>query len=407
MAWGGRGAAKSWNFARALLIQSLDKPFRNLCARETQKSIKDSVHRLLADQIELLNLQKFYRVQASEIVGRNGSLFSFAGIRQNISNVKSFEGYDRVWVEEAVNVSKNSWGVLIPTIRKDGSEIWVSFNAELESDETYKRFVVDPPADAHVVKINWFDNPWFPPVLRKEMDELRRKDPSACDHIYEGVCRQAVEGAIYANELNALAKEGREMRVPYDPQYPVHTFWDLGFADSTAIWFAQSIGFEFRIIDYLDGELQALQFYLKELQNRGYVYGTDYLPHDARAHELGTGRSIEEQMRAAGRKVRIVKKLSVEDGIAAARVIFPKCYFDREKCSDGLQSLRHYRYEQDVATGTFKREPLHDWASHGADAWRTLAVAIKDNRKSEDSESKQPVGSFSGSSTTSGTGWMR
>jgi phage terminase large subunit len=168
------------------------------------------------------------------------------------------------------------------------------------------------------------------------------------------------------------------MSVPYDATKPVYTFWDLGFGDATSIWFAQSIGFEFRCIDYYQSSGKNLPHYLAVLQSRGYVYDTDWLPHDAQAHELGSGRSIEELMRAAGRKVGIVKKLSVADGINAARTIFPQCYFDREKCADGLQGLRHYQWGEPSAAGVPRREPLHDWASHPADAFRYLAVTIRE-----------------------------
>jgi phage terminase large subunit len=378
VAYGGRGGAKSWAFARALLLEGKKGQLRILCARETQKSIGDSVHKLLSDQIVALGLQRFYTVLKATIIGANGTEFIFAGIRQNVGNVKSYEGCDRVWVEEAQTVSKNSWEVLIPTIRKPGSEIWVSFNPELETDETYKRFVLNPPPDAAVVKVNWSDNYWFPDVLKREAEHLKAKDPDSYEHVYEGMCKQVVEGAIYRTELLLADKEQRITRVPYDATAPVHTFWDLGFGDSTSIWFGQSIGFEFRLIDFLQGSQQALQFYLKALQEKPYIYGTDYLPHDARAHELGSGRSIEEQIRATGRNVRIVPKLSIEDGIAAARAVFGRTWFDSDKCADGIQALRHYRYESDLKLGTFKAEPLHDWSSHPADAFRYFAVSIRE-----------------------------
>ena len=386
VAYGGRGGAKSWGFGRALLIHGTGKtyfnrPLRILCAREIQKSIQDSVHALLAGQIGKLGLNDFYSVQKTSIYGVNGTEFLFAGLKHNINNIKSFEDVDIVWVEEAQTVSKASWDVLIPTIRKNGSEIWISFNPELDTDETYWRFVLNPPPGAKVVKINWSDNPWFPDVLRVEKDFLKDKDLDSYEHIWEGMCKQVVEGAVYRSELLQADKEGRICRVPYDPIKPVHTFWDLGFSDSTSIWFAQTVGFEFHLIDYLEGSQQALQYYLKKIQEKPYVYGTHYLPHDARAHQLGSGRSIEEQMRAGGFKVEIVPRLSVEDGIAAARAIFPRTWFDAEKCADGIQALRHYRYEVDDKLGTFKKQPLHDWASHPADAFREFAVAIREPEK--------------------------
>lgn len=398
VAWGGRGGAKSWGFARALLIQGRGKRMRILCARETQKSIEESVHKLLSEQIKELGLESFYTIQKTSITGANGTQFIFAGIRQaTASNLKSYEGCDVAWVEEAQSLSAHSWKVLIPTIRKEGSEIWVSFNPELETDATYQRFItsppqLQPPLSAEVVKVGWQDNPWFPDVLRQEMEDCRRRSEDDYQHVYEGHCKQVVEGAIYRSEILAAEKNNQFTRVPYDATHPVDTYWDLGFGDNTSIWFAQSIGFEFRVIDHLSDSLQSLSFYLKALQERGYVYGMHWLPWDGAAKELGSGRSIQEQMQVVYGKdnVRCVKQLSVADGIAAVRAIFPKSYFDREKCADGLQSLRHYRYAFDEKLQTFQRAPLHDWASHDADGLRTMAVGIKEERRPKVNAKPQP-----------------
>ncbi|SOD42381.1 PBSX family phage terminase large subunit [Nitrosovibrio sp. Nv4] len=378
--YGGRGGAKSWGVARALLIQAAASPLRILCAREFQNSIVESVHHLLQSQIASLGLDSFYEIQNATIKGANGSEFVFAGLRNNVTKIKSFEGVDRVWVEEAQTVSKTSWEVLIPTIRKNGSEIWLTFNPELDSDETYQRFVAKPPSDAVVVKINWDDNPWFPETLQKEKDELKARDPDAYQNIWEGNCRVTLDGAIYAKELRQAQEEGRIGRAPYDAAKQVQTFWDLGFADNTSIWFAQSIGAELRLIDYYSNNQMPLNHYIGVLQNKGYIYGTDYLPHDARAKTLSTGRSVEELMVSAGRKVQIVPNLSIFDGINAARTVFNRCYFDEQKCAEGLQSLRHYRFEVDKDTKQFSGRPLHDYHSHAADAFRYFAVAIEEDK---------------------------
>ncbi len=379
--YGGRGGAKSWGVARALLIKGAEKPLRILCAREIQKSIKDSVHQLLRDQIASLGLGGVYEILETEIRGRNGTLLMFAGLKHNVDNIKSKEGLDIVWVEEAQTVSKASWETLIPTIRKDGSEIWVTFNPELESDETYRRYVANQPTGAIVVKVNWSDNPWFPDVLRQEKDDLKARDPDAYLTVWEGHCRQTLDGAVYAAEIRKATEDGRITRVPYDATKPVDTFWDLGRADSTSIWFAQVVGFEYRVIDYYENHGHALGHYLKTLQGKPYIYGTDWLPHDAENELLASERTIAQQMRAAGRKVQIAPKIGVADGINAARTIFGQCWFDAERCADGLQCLRHYRYEKDEDLGTYKRTPLHDWASHGADAFRYLALSLQPRRE--------------------------
>ncbi len=336
------------------------------------KSVKDSVHRLLSDQIVALNLQSFYDVQQGTIRGRNGTEFFFEGLRHNAQQIKSYEGIDRCWVEEAVTVSKSSWNFLIPTIRKEGSEIWVSFNPELEEDETYQRFVVHPPTGAVVIKMNWRDNPWFTDVLRQEMVDLKARDENDYQTVWEGNCRQAVEGAIYAREIRVAQEDGRITRVPYDRAHPVHTFWDIGFGDLTSIWFVQKIGFNYYVIDYLEDRQKLAQDYVAALQAKGYVYGTDHLPWDGRSKSLAG--SVEDKLITLGRRVGVAPQLTKADGIDAVRALFPACYFDAEKCADGISGLRRYRYAIDVDTGKISKEPHHDMYSHPADALRTFAT---------------------------------
>lgn len=374
---GGRGGAKSWGVARALLILGAQKQTRVLCAREFQKSIGDSVHKLLSDQIAAMGLTHFYEVQQNVIRGRNGTEFTFHGLKHNIANIKSVEGTDICWVEEAQTVSKSSWETLIPTIRKENSEIWITFNPSLEDDETYKRFVKSPPKNSIVSAINWSDNPWFPKVLADEKDDLKAKDFDAYLTVWEGKCRVTLDGAIFANEVRKATTDNRFTRVPYDAGKPVNTYWDLGRADKTAIWFAQQIGFEYRIIDYYENQGHALGHYLQELQKRGYVYGEMWLPHDAQNELLASERTIAQQVQAAGYRTQITPKTSIADGIEAARTFFSSCYFDEDKCSDGIQCLRNYRYEVDENTKQYSNRPLHDWASHGADAFRYMAVSMK------------------------------
>jgi phage terminase large subunit len=299
----------------------------------------------LSDQIIALGLLGFYEITQNSIRGRNGSEFSFIGLKNNVANVKSYEGVDIAWVEEAQTTSRQSWNVLIPTIRKQDSEIWITFNPELETDETYQRFVVNKPDNALVQKVNWSDNPWFPDTLREEKEALKYRDPESYNVVWEGLCRQTVDGAIFAKEIQFAELENRITRVPYDATKPVHAVFDLGWADATAIWFVQFIGMETRLIRYMEDNQQTISYYLAQLQSFGYVYDTLWLPHDAENKTLAAaGRSIEEIVRASGYKTRIIPKTPVVDSINAARTIFRSCYFDRENCHDGLQCLRHYRY---------------------------------------------------------------
>jgi phage terminase large subunit len=382
--YGGRAGAKSWGIARALLLLGAQKPLRILCAREQMNSLKESVHKLLSDQIERLGLSSIYKIQQASIEcvsgPGTGTQFFFEGIRQNTDKIKSYEGIDICWVEEAHNVSKSSWDILVPTIRKQDSEIWISFNPDLETDETYKRFVLNPPLAAWVQKVGWEDNPWLSADMVAEIEHLRARNPAEYQVIYGGHCRTVLEGAVYESELLEAEDAGRITEVPYDPHVGVSTFWDLGWGDATAIWFVQKVGFETRFIDYYENSRKDLGHYLGILQGRGYLYDNHWLPHDAKAKQLGTGKSIQEQVKLrVGKMPRIVPKLSLTDGINAARTLFPVAYWDRKRCADGLHALRNYRYElvEDPVKNTFSRQPVHDWTSHGADAFRYCAVGLR------------------------------
>lgn len=387
--YGGRGGSKSWNIARALLLKGCEQTTRVLCAREFQTSIKDSVHKLLVDQIANLGIEAHYEVTDRTIRGVNGTEFIFVGIKNNTNNVKSIEGIDIAWVEEAQSVSPNSWNVLIPTIRKADSEIWISFNPELPTDETWKRFVINPPENSVIQKINWSDNPWFPEVLDLERRALQGRDTEAYNNVWEGIPRQTVNGAIFAKEVTMAELEGRICNVPYDQTKPVHAIFDLGWADQTACWILQFIGQETHLLRYFEDSQQTISYYMAKLQSFGYLYDTIWLPHDAKAKSLGTGKSIEEIVRATGMKVQILDRVPVVDSINAARTIFNKCYFDRQNTEEGLQCLRHYRYDVDPDTKMFSAKPLHDEYSHGADAFRYIGLMINEPRKAQPQRANQ------------------
>jgi len=354
-----------------------ERPLRVLCAREFQSSIADSVHKLLTDQIGELGLHDVYTVEKATIYHVNGTEFRFAGIRTNIGAIKSFEGIDICWVEEAVNVSKSSWMTLIPTIRKAGSEIWISFNPELETDETYQRFVVRPPSEAIVVRIGWEDNPWFPDTLRLEMEELKERNIDDYLHVYGGQCIHALEGAVFSNELRNTDAEGRIASIPYVQSVPVETFWDLGKRDMTSIWFAQTFGHEFRLIDFYERCGEHISHFIKYLQEKPYAYLGHWLPHDAEHDLLASKRTIKQQMQEVFSRVRTIPQTLKVTQIEAGRSIFGQCWFDREKTADGVQHLRHYQFDIDPDTKQRSKEPLHDEHSHAADAFMTLAMSMR------------------------------
>ncbi len=374
--YGGRAAGRSWAFARALLIEAWQKPLRVLCTREIQRSIKDSVHTLLADQIKLLGLEAHYTVKNDEIIGDNGSRFIFAGLRQQeILNLKSLEGVDRVWVEEAQSVSEKSWQILIPTIRKPGSEIWITFNPGMITDPTWKRFVENPPEDTVIIVANYRDNPWFPDELEAERWHCKKHDPDNYQNIWEGQPRETVEGAIYHREIVQAIEDKRIRPVPYDPMLKVHTVWDLGFNDSTSIIFVQRQGSEIRIIDYLEDSHRTLDDYVAELKGKKYNYATDWLPHDGAAKNLQTGKSPQQIIARLGRDTEIIKLSPVESGIKQARMIFRQCYFDEVKAARLVECLKRYR--RNIPTTTEEpAKPVHDEYSHGADAFRMLGQVV-------------------------------
>jgi phage terminase large subunit len=232
------------------------------------------------------------------------------------------------------------------------------------------------------MKVNWYDNPWFPDTLKLEKDALKARDEEAYNQVWEGLCRQTVDGAIFAKEMQQAEKDGRICRVAYDATKPVHAVFDLGWSDSTAIWFLQFVGMETRLIRYIEDSQKTISYYLATMQTYGYVYDKIWLPHDAENKTLAAaGRSIDDIVRAAGYKTEIMPRVPILDSINAARTIFPNCYFDREHTADGLACLRHYRYEVDPDTGQFSRNPLHDHYSHGADAFRYIALMIKEPPK--------------------------
>jgi phage terminase large subunit len=408
--YGGRGGGKSHGIAMSLLIKAANTPLRILCCREFMSSIKNSVHKLLCDKIIELGLQDRYIVERSAIYGKNGSEFSFDGIRNNVSGLKSYEGYNIAYCTEAANFSKHSWDTLIPTIRRPGSQIIIDFNPELATDETYRRFVVNPPPDSVVIKINFDENPFFPEVLRHEADYMQQTDPDGYQNVWLGHPRVYLDDAVYGRELREATEQNRICKVAYDPLVPVSTFWDLGWRDSTAIIFAQLVNHEFHLIDFLQSNATTTTGYLKLLQQKDYVYGDDWLPHDGFAKAIGTGRSIQEIMTAAGRKVRKVPKLAVTDGINATRTMFSRFWIDEVKCADLIQSLRKYRWsiptgdpDEDIGrrkAADMRPEPVHDEWSHACDALRGLALSLRPAATPFKPSDPRPV-------AQSQTGWMR
>lgn len=382
VAYGGRGSGKSWGFARALLVIGAGKPIRVLCTREVQKSIQQSVHQLLKDQIEALGLSDFYEVFEKEIRGKNGTEFYFSGLSdQTAATLKSFEGVDVCWCEEAQTISKKSWNILTPTIRRAGSEIWVTYNPELESDETHRRFVIEPPPNCVTVLMNYMDNPYFTQELEDERTHaLATMKDEEYAHIWGGQCKPAVEGAIYFDAMSKTIQAGRICSVPHDGNLKTHLVFDLGMADSMTIILVQKVSSEIRIIHYIEGNQRTLADYSSELKalrldDQPMNWGTVWLPHDGFHKKHQTGIDDRQVMEGLGWTVdpNGVPNIEVTTGIDRAREAFPRIYFNKERTERLVECLKRYRWNINAKTGQAV-QPLHDEFSHGADAFRYLAL---------------------------------
>lgn len=394
IARGGRGSAKSRTIATALIIRGAKKPIRWLCARETQKSLKYSSRQILVDAILRLGLQSRYRILEDEIRGTESdeqgrhTVFIFAGIREiSVDSIKSLEGFDGIWISEAHNVSESSWKRITPTFRNDDAEVWVDYNPELEEDFIH-RWSNNPPPNAKVVHVTFEDNPWFPDVLRVDMEHMRTTDPDGYEHVWLGKAKNSVVGAVYGKQMAAAYAEGRIILHPgigVDKSQPVNVYCDLGKGDPMALWFGQMVNNWINLIDYYENADEDLEHYISIIQSRGYHIGTVWFPWDgvsARTHHNLTGtalRSPEMVARSLGVNVRLAPDTSVENGIIAVRSIFPQLRFSEPKCFEGIRHLRMYQWGPKPEDGKVITKPKHDAHSHGADALRTLAVVINED----------------------------
>jgi phage terminase large subunit len=424
--YGGRGAGKTDGYAIALIIFAMKTRLRILCLREIQNSIEESVKSTIESYIEHYGLEWAFDIKDKSIICTlTGSKFLFSGLRHKINAIKSLAKIDIAWLEEANNTSKSSLDKLMPTIRgkhesskdglggpfKIGPEVWISFNPELDDDEVYDRYVLkkdlyapdflpnevtgEMERYAYVVKINYTDNKWFPPDLRREMNLLKANNPVKYLEVWEGFTKQTLDGAIYADEIKQTLLDKRRGKVPHDPTKPVITAWDLGHSDKTAIWFIQRVGLEYNLIDYYENRLKKLPHYTEYMQSLPYNYSVIYQPHDA-DNETLANRSIASLTRKAfpNAKVIVVQRPSKKVvGINAARTIFELCNFDENKTADGWQCLSRYAYKVDEETGNFSREPDHDtpW-SHGADAFQTFALSLKTEADTKKKAAKPDTG---------------
>ena len=391
-AYGGRGGAKSHFFAEQIILKALAEPKRIVCIREVQNSIKDSVKQLLQDKVNKFGLSGFFEMLETEIRGANGSLIVFKGMQSyNASNIKSLEGYDIAWVEEAQTLSQHSLDLLRPTLRKEGSELWFSWNPRYKTDPVDQFFRKSPPAEAVSVLVNWSDNPWFPDVLRKEMEHDFSVDEDKAEHIWNGAYGSS-QGAILAKWIGRAEREGRiNDTVVFDPDgAPIEVSSDLGFRDTASFWYWQRKQKGFSLLKYegesgLDADDWIPRIQESILSLGGNSVGKIWLPHDARAKTFQSKRTtIERFLEGFGNGhvdlVPISKKL---DQISAARDIASRCEFNRSLCEEGLDGLIAWEYAYNDDLGVFSREPLHNWASHPSDAFAYGAQVMQEQAAPE------------------------
>jgi phage terminase large subunit len=398
-AFGGRGGAKSHHFAEQLILRCYARETRAACVREIQNTLKESVRQLLIDKIRKFKLGAHFDVLDNEIRGPRGSLIIFKGMQSyNAESIKSLEGFDIVWVEEAQSLSATSLRVLRPTLRKEGSEYWFSWNPRHDTDPVdvfFRGPNVSP--DAISVCVNWQDNRWFPDVLRRDMEHDTATDPEMAEHVWGGGYLLVSEGSYYAKLISNAEREGRIGDFPYNPKLRLVTAWDIGVEDYTSVWFIQDDGLTATVVDYYeasgDGPEQIVPYIMPELIFDGemlqtalatiarpipFSYERHYFPHDVRVREWGGGaRDRIHALNANGVKASTINvgiAAKPEDRIAAARSLLPIVRFhNSRRVALGLARLRRYSRKWNDPMQTYQG-PMHDMNSHGADAFGEYAV---------------------------------
>jgi phage terminase large subunit len=367
---GGRGAAKSWSIARVLILTTLVAAERWLCAREFQKSIAESAHRLLADQIDTLGLGRYFEVTNQSITSRCGGEFIFEGLFANASKLKSLEGLDGCWVEEAAKVSAASWELLIPTIRKPGSQLLVNFNPEDEEDPTFKRFVTSPPPEAEVIHVTYADNPWFPEELAREREYLLRVDPDAHAHVWEGECQTHSDAQVFKGKWSVAGFEpAPDWSGPYFGA-------DWGFAhDPTALvklWVHERVLYVEREAYGVGVDIDKTPALFRRIDgaDREVIRADNARPETIsymRQHGFPRLRPCEKW------------KNCVEDGIAHLRSY--ERIVVHSRCTHAAQEMRLYSFKVDKLSGNVLAD-VEDKHNHTVDAMRYAVEPLIKRRRS-------------------------
>ena len=397
-AFGGRGSGKTRSFALMTAVVGYKFGMAGisgqiLCCREHLNSLDESSLEEIKTAIRSVDwLNDYYEVGEKYIRSTDGRIsYTFAGLRRNLDSIKSKARVLLAWIDEAEPVSDTAYDKLIPTVREENSEIWITWNPEASRSATHKRYRLNPPQDSKIAEINWRDNPWFPDVLEKERIECQVNFPEKYDHIWEGDFKQQHEGAYFAALIAQARRDGRVGKIGADPLMETRAYFDIGGtgakADATAIWLVQFYKYEIRVLSYYEAVGQPLSTHVSWLRDQEQDVKTIVLPHDGGTHDKVYKTSYESALREAGYKVIIVPNQGAGAAmkrVEAVRRILPQCHFNEPKCADGIEALGWYHEKRDEQRG-IGLGPEHDWASHGSDAFGLMAVVyeppkIKANR---------------------------
>ena len=384
---GGRGSAKTRTFAkmtaiRALMWDAAGRSGQILCGRQFMNSLADSsleeVKAAIRSEPWMLPA---FDIGEKYIKTRSGRVYyTFTGLDRNVASVKSKARILLCWVDEAEPVTEEAWTTLIPTLREEDSELWVTWNSKRKTAPVEKRFKnVDDPRVKYV-RVNWRDNPWFPEILERVRQRDMRDRPDQYEHIWEGDFVSVMEGAYYAGLLAEARRQGRIGRVAADPLLSKRAYWDIGGtgakADARAIWIAQFVGQEIRVLDYRETVGQPLSADVTWLRDNGYTSIHCVLPHDGTTNDRVYSVSYESALRDAGFSVSVIPNQGRGAAVQRIEVVrrrLPACWFNEKTCEAGLDALGWYHERQDEARSA-GLGPDHDWSSHGADAFGLLCI---------------------------------
>jgi phage terminase large subunit len=398
-AYGGRGSAKTRTFAKMTAIKAYIWSKAGLegiilCGRQYMNSLADSsleeVKAAIRSEPWLL---AHFEIGEKYVKTKDGRIsYAFTGLDRNIDSVKSKARILLCWVDEAEPVTEEAWQVLIPTLREEVSELWVTWNPKRRGSATDKRFRNSKDPRTKVVEINWRDNPWFPDVLNRTRLKDQEERPDSYDYVWEGAYATVVEGAYYASYLTRAKADGRIGRLAPDPLMVLRVFCDIGGtgarADAFTMWVAQFVGKEIRVLDYYEAVGQPMAAHAEWLRDRGYTPGKAqiWLPHDGDQQDKVFDTSYAKAFREMEYKVTVVPnqgKGAAKSRIDAGRRLFGSMWFDAEKTESGRAALGWYHEKKDDERG-IGLGPEHDWASHGADAFGLMCVVHQPPKKDND-----------------------